>query len=135
MLAARTSWRVLVAILQIAALIAFQVPAAAHSGSTHASPGLSAQAHLHTEALSSEASHHHIGATATAFGDPADDGESHGACCLGCCSCSCHAFGSGPDIMHASLRYVPARALPLASDRPVPSVTLEALPEPPRPFA
>lgn len=120
-------WRMLTAILQIAAFVLFVLPAPAQAA-VHRHAG------LHAALEQAAAEHGHTVLATDSATDQADAvpdaGGGHDTCWLGCCSC--HAFVGAAPVAPMRTAWT-ARRLPVpAPDAARPDATPEALPEPPR---
>ena len=124
----RHGWRLLTAILQIAAFVLFVLPAPGQAA-VHRHAGLHAA--LDHAAVVQAPEHRHTAAErAETVPDPQGG---HDTCWLGCCSC--HAFVEVLPVAPARSGWI-ARRLPVpAPDAARPDTGPEALPEPPRPRA
>ena len=134
----RHGWRLLTAILQIAAFVLFVLPAPAQAAA-HRHAGLHAPVehalaeHRHAHDHGQAADHGQVSADRTAA-DRAeaahDPAGGHDACWLGCCSC--HAFVEAAPVAPARTAWTARRLALPAPDATRPDAAPEALPEPPR---
>ncbi|MGV7032510.1 hypothetical protein [Methylobacterium symbioticum] len=123
-------WRMLTAILQIAAFVLFVLPAPAQAA-VHRHAG------LHAALDQAAAEHGHavsVTDSATDLADAAPDaGSGHDTCWLGCCSC--HAFVGATPVAPAVASWTAQRLPVPAPEAARPDAAPGILPEPPRPFA